>query len=101
MVLTISETRAVTIPPTPMEARLPASISRSPPVVCGTNKLTATVDWARIIHRNGDLPSVESGGGDEPRDDAGAEPGDGATDAAPLVRRAPGDAHRDGDPRGP
>lgn len=32
--LTISETTVVTIPPTPIEARLPASISRSPPVVC-------------------------------------------------------------------
>ena len=33
--LTKTDETMATIPPTPMEARLPASISRSPPVVCG------------------------------------------------------------------
>ncbi len=90
----------VMIPPTPMDARLPASISKSPPVVYHRYqqlyRRRSIAEAKGQTYDDSELAAVEGGGRDKPRDYAHAKADNCTADRAPLVRLAPRDAHRDG-----
>lgn len=95
--LTISDETTAIMAPTPIEARLPASISKSPPLVYAKkdDQIMISTKHGISAHHDVDDAAIECGGRDQPRHDAGDEARDRTRNAAPLVRLAPGDTKCD------